>query len=404
MKIVYFDCFAGISGDMALGALVNAGVSIEELKTELSKLPNRDFAITATLRERSMISATKINVAVKPISRKSKPAKNQSKNIHHHSSGERTLDDIFHLIDHSTLAERIKDRAKKIFRTIAVAESHVHCTDIEKIHFHEVGAIDSIVDIVGVAICLEKLQIEEVYSSPIPLGKDSTIKTRHGVMPIPAPATIEILKGYPTRLTNIPFELTTPTGAAIIKTLSKGILEYESIVGQSVGYGAGTADIPDLPNLLRVIIAELKTSLHTDESYCIETNIDDMNPEFYPFVMEKIMNAGAMDVFLVPIIMKKGRPGILLNALVEPGRENPVIETIYRETTTIGLRITKTGRKKLPRVLKVIKTEFGDVQVKIVERDGRKIVVPEFEECRRIAIEKNIPLDTVYRAIQDRSE
>ncbi len=267
-------------------------------------------------------------------------------------------------------------------------------------HFHEVGALDSIVDIVGCAICLEACGIEAVYSSPVRLGSGGFINTQHGRMPIPAPATVEILKGYPTVLTSVPHELTTPTGAAIIRALSSGLLDDERLRVSAVGYGAGTNEFAEIPNLLRVIIGTLESPLEQEDILCVETNIDDMNPQAYPYVIELLLGAGAHDAYMVPIIMKKGRPGILLSAMVARTHLEAVVGVLYRETSTIGLRIQQTGRRKLPRRHLEAVTSLGTVKAKAVTRDGREVVTPEYEECKRIASERNIPLLDVMKTLE----
>ncbi len=332
MKIAYFDTIAGISGDMTLGALVNAGVSFDELNKELQSLAIGGFELQARHIERNGMTATKVDVVV-------------SEQPHYH----RHMKDIEELIDKSSLSKNVKERSKKIFREVAIAESKVHSTAIEKVHFHEVGAIDSLVDIIGVSICLEKLGIQAVYSSPIKVGNGGMVKSQHGTLPVPTPATMEILKDYPILLTDVPFELTTPTGAAIIKALSQGVLNMEKIRISAIGYGAAEREIGQLPNLLRVFIGSLDPNYIDDEIVSIETNIDNMNPEIYPYIIEKLLSAGANDAYLVPILMKKGRPGIILSALVERAKIDSILEIIYRETTTIGVRIQSVERKKLLR-------------------------------------------------------
>ena len=383
MKIAYFDTIAGISGDMTLGALVSAGIPIDDLISELRKLHLSGFELSAQHITRNGIVAVKVDVLI-------------SGQPHYH----RYLKDIEKLLDDSELSLTVKERSKKIFHEIAVAESNVHNTSIEKVHFHEVGAIDSLVDIVGASICLEMLGIQKVYSSPMKVGNGGMVKTQHGMLPVPTPATIEILKDYPVVLTDVPFELTTPTGAAIIKALSQGVLSAERIQVSAIGYGAGGRDIEQLPNLLRVFIGELAPEYVADEIVSIETNIDNMNPEIYPYIIEKLLAAGAHDAYLIPIVMKKGRPGILLSILAERARIDRILDIVFRETTTIGVRIQTVERKKLPRRHTKINTIFGPVSIKIVTVDGNEQKRVEFEECKRIASEKNIPLSEVYQILE----
>jgi uncharacterized protein (TIGR00299 family) protein len=383
MKIAYFDTIAGISGDMTLGALVSAGVPFDELNKELQALGIDGFELQARHVERNGMVATKVDVVI-------------SEQPHYH----RYLKDIEELIDKSSLTKNVKERSKKIFREVAIAESKVHNTPIEKIHFHEVGAIDSLVDIVGVSICLEKLGIQAVYSSPIKVGSGGMVKSQHGALPVPTPATMEILKDYPILLTDIPFELTTPTGAAIIKALSQGILTTEKIQISAIGYGAGGREIEQLPNLLRVFIGNLEPNYLADEIVSIETNIDNMNPEIYPYVIEKLISAGAHDAYLIPILMKKGRPGIILSTLAERAKIDRLLDIIFRETTTLGVRIQPIERKKLPRSTKQVQTSFGIVSAKVIIVEGKEQLRVEFEECKRIAAEKNLPLAEVYRKLE----
>jgi hypothetical protein len=384
MKIAYLDTIAGISGDMTLGAFISAGVSLDRLIAELGKLRLGGFEVTAKHLQRNGITAVRVDVVI-----------SEAPKYHRH------LADINAIIEGSDLNLAVKDRAKKIFHEVAVAEAKVHDSTIEKVHFHEVGAIDSLVDIVGTSICMEELGIERVFSSPVKIGNGGTIKTQHGVMPIPTPATSEILKGYPVILTDIPFELTTPTGAAIIKALSHGTLTFEQLRVSSIGYGTGTRELPGLPNLLRVVIGELEPRSDRDEIVVIETNIDDMNPEILPYVIEKLITAGANDAFLTPILMKKGRPGQLLSALVERSRMEEILSIIFRETTTLGVRIQHVERRKLARAQKSVQTSLGTVTAKSVIIEGVEKLIPEFEECKRIALEKNLPLKEVY-SILDR--
>ncbi len=383
MKIAYFDTIAGISGDMTLGAFISAGMSIDLLNEEISKLNLHGVELQAQHIVRHGITAVHVDVVI-------------SEHHHHH----RSLSHINSIIDKSALGETVKENAKKIFLELGKAEAKVHNTDIEKIHFHEVGALDSIVDIVGTAICVDKMGIGVVYSSPVKLGNGGFVQAAHGKLPIPTPATVEILKEYPTILTDIPSELTTPTGAAIIKTLSTGTLSLERLKVSAIGYGAGTKELEQVPNLLRVMIGELLPPYEQDELVLVETNIDDMNPEIYPYVIEKLLSKGAHDAYLIPIVMKKGRPGILLSALTSRSLLDEVANTIFSETTTLGLRIIPTERKKVHRENKMIKTRFGTVSVKSVVRDGEEKLIPEFEECKRISAENRIPLLEVYKQVE----
>jgi uncharacterized protein (TIGR00299 family) protein len=383
MKIAYFDTVGGIAGDMTMAAFVSAGMPFESLKAGLAALGIGGFELEARHVRRSAVDAVHIDVVLTAAER-----------------GHRHMKDVAAILDASTLPPGVKEKALSVFRVLAEAEAHVHGTTAEKVHFHEVGALDSIVDIVGSAVCLEEMGIEAVYSSPVRLGSGALIDTQHGRMPVPAPATLEILKGYPTVLTSVPHELTTPTGAAIIRALSRGVLDDERLRVSAVGYGAGSNEFAEIPNFLRVIIGTLEGPVEQDDILIVETNIDDMNPQVYPYVIERLLGAGAHDAYLVPIVMKKGRPGILLSAMVARSRLDDVVGVLYRETTTIGLRIRQTGRRKLPRRHIEAATSLGIVKAKAVLRDGREIVTPEYEECRRIASEKNLPLGEVMKILE----
>jgi len=383
MKIAYFDAFSGISGDMTIAAFLNAGLDEKEFISELSKLKLSGFEIEIKKVTKNGITATKFNVIVK-----------EKQKEHRH------LLDIFEIIDSSDLSEFVKRTSKEIFTNLAKAEAKIHNTSIEEVHFHEVGAIDSIIDIVGCAICIEKFEIEKIFTSKIPLGSGSFTQTQHGKMPIPSPATIELLKNFPVILTNLPYELTTPTGASIIATLAEYGLEKETIKIKSIGYGAGNFDIPNQPDLLRIIIGEIQQRFNEEKLLLVETNIDDMNPEIYPYVIEKLLHSGANDAYLVPVIMKKGRPGILLSALVNETKLDDILKVIFTQTTTLGVRIFEIRRKKLPREQKEIDTPFGKVKFKIAIIENSERLVPEFEECKRIAEEKNIPLIQVYKILE----
>ncbi len=383
MNIVYFDTFSGISGDMTLGAFLSAGLSIDDLTAEISKLNLEGVELQARHLQRHGIVAVKLDVVI-------------SAPQHHH----RHVKDIVGIIDRSSLSLQVKENAKKIFMEVAKAESKVHNVPMEKVHFHEVGALDSIVDIVGAAICFEKMNIGGIYSSPICLGNGGFVNTEHGKLPLPGPATLEILKDYPTVLTDIPFELTTPTGAAIIRAMSSGVISSEKIVVHSVGYGAGDREIPGHPNLLRVMIGEFVPEFTEDEVEIVEANIDDMNPEIYPFVIEQLLQHGALDAYVIPIQMKKGRPGTLLSAIVEKAKRDDVVKIFLSQTTTIGVRIFPASRKKAGRDVIQVLTSFGSVKVKKITFNGVERHMPEFEECKRIALEKGIPLVEVYKVIE----
>jgi len=378
MTIAYFDCFSGISGDMTLGALVDGGLSIDALRSELAKLNLPGYEIEVEMVKRSGIAATKVRIIIDNKEQKS-----------------RHLADILNIIDGSSLSDTIKRKSGMIFKRLGEAEARVHGTTTDKIHFHEVGAVDSIVDIVGSVIGLELLGISQIMTSAVNVGS-GTVQTSHGLLPIPAPATVDMLKGIPFYESSTTLELTTPTGAAIISTLGASFGPLPTMRVDRIAYGAGDKDLPDRPNVLRLMIGELAATYVEDTSIVIETNIDDMNPQVYDYVIEKLMQQGAQDVFLTPIIMKKGRPAILLSVLTDKSKADMILDTIFRETTSIGVRIQEVGRKKLGRELKEVDTIYGKIRVKISKHgDDILTATPEYEDCRKIAEEKQIPLKQV---------
>lgn len=381
MSIAYFDCFSGISGDMILGALVDAGLSLDALATELSTLPLKGYKLSAHKTERHKISGTKVEV--------------------HLTEDEPTrhLNDILSIIDRSTIGDELKNKAKNVFRRLAVAEAKVHNSSPEKVHFHEVGATDAIVDVVGAVIGLELLGVKEVYASPLRLGS-GFVQTDHGKIPVPAPATVELVRGIPTRRTRLESELVTPTGAAIITTLTRSFDTVPMMATEKVGYGAGSRMLQEIPNLLRVEIGQAQQLFLQDQSVIIETNIDDMNPEVYSHLVEKFLDEGAQDVYLSQVIMKKGRPGILLSVIVPPDSVHRMSSLILQETTTLGLRMHPVERLKAQRKSVHITTKYGPIQVKVAEFNGERRITPEYDDCRKIAIEKNIPLLHVYEEVR----
>jgi len=378
MAIAYFDCFSGISGDMTLGALVDAGLPIEVLRSELAKLNLPGYTITAEQVRRSGLAATKVHVV---LDEKEQPA--------------RHLSEIQKIINGSTLSSAVKQKSLSIFQRLAEVEAKVHGTTPEKIHFHEVGAVDAIVDIVGSVIGLEHLGITEIIGSPMNVGS-GTVHTSHGKLPVPAPATAELLKNIPIYSSSITIELTTPTGAAIISTLAASFGPLPQMSMSRIAYGAGNKDLPGQPNVLRLMIGEPVSAYEEDTSIVIESNIDDMNPQIYGHLIDTLMAKGAHDVYLTPIIMKKGRPAILLSVLTDKAKGTEILDTIFRETTSIGVRIQEVGRKKLSREVREIETSYGKIRIKISKRgDEIMTITPEYEDCKKLAEEKQVPLKTV---------
>ena len=378
MKIAYFDCFSGVSGDMILGALIDAGLDIRELESELGMLKISGYKIKTEQTARKGISGTKFSVDIIK------------------QNARRRLKDIVEIADQSDLDDDIKDLSKKTFKELATVEAKLHGKSIEEIHFHEVGGLDSIIDVIGSFIGIKKLGIEATYSSKVHVGT-GFLECRHGVLPVPAPATLELLKGIPIYSKGIEAELATPTGVCILKTLSKGFGIMPKMKVEKVGYGAGSRDL-EIPNLLRVYVGESdEGGYEEDEAIRIETNIDDMNPQLLAYASEILLKQGALDVFMIPIFMKKNRLGTMLSVLTTRDKLDDILATIFTETTTLGVRIHHLERKKLSREIVLMKIRFGDVKVKI-GKIGNQItnIAPEYESCKEIAVKQGIPLKDVY--------
>lgn len=380
MRVLSYDCFSGISGDMNLGAMLDLGIERDYLVKELKKLNLSGWEFQAEKDQRHGIMGTRVTIA---------------QTGHHHAH--RRLADIENILKNSDLTSKIKEISLKIFKKIADAEAHVHGIPVNDIHFHEVGAIDSIIDITGAAICYDALNVDAVHVSEIELGS-GFVKCEHGSLPVPAPATTEIIKGIPVKKGGVDFEATTPTGAAIISTLGTVFSKTFSMKIEKTGYGVGQKDHPDVPNLLRVSIGEITgNTTGGHDALLISCNIDDMNPEFCEYISEKLFNAGAQDISFSNIIMKKGRPGIVINVICETEIGDTVKEILFTESTTLGIRTIPFRKDTLSRELITIPTVFGNVIVKRSFYKG-KIVSwkPEYEECKRIAREKGIPVKEVH--------
>jgi uncharacterized protein (TIGR00299 family) protein len=381
MKIAYFDCFSGISGDMVLGALVDAGCELARLEAYLRRLPLTGWKISAEKVTRRGLAATNVRVETTE---------------HHHHRG---LSTILGLIDKSGLPPRVTERASKIFSRLGEAEAQVHNVSVEKVHFHEVGAVDAIVDIVGACIGFELHGIEEFACSALNLGS-GRVETQHGTLPVPAPATAELLRGAPTYSTGIGRELVTPTGAAIASTLAAHWGPMPPMTAAAVGYGAGTAELAEQPNVLRLFVGERAGreagAGWEDGVVVIEANLDDMSPQIYGYFVERALEAGALDVFTTPVQMKKNRPGQLLTVLCEPAAADRLTDLIFRETTTIGVRNYTARRRTLEREHVAVETPHGPVRIKVSRCNGHILnASPEYEDCRRIAGEKKVPLKQV---------
>ncbi len=386
--LAYFDCFSGISGDMTLGALLDLGVPLPWLRDQLAAMPLKDFRIDVQTVHRSGIAARQIMVADDG------------------TPEARCHEDIKALIASSPLPESVKRRSLDIFRRLAVAEAGIHGCEVEAVHFHEVGATDAIVDIVGAALCLDYLKISEVCASRIPLGR-GFVTCSHGRIPVPAPATLALLKNVPVYGTEVEAELVTPTGAAILTSLARSFAPQPPMSIDGIGYGAGRRPLEPGPNLLRVIVGRrlaestsAESGVEHDQVWVLETCIDDMNPEILGYCTERLFEDGALDVCLLPVQMKKGRPGTLLQVICHGDRREVLLRCILRETTTLGVRYHAAERRLLAREAVTVKTSFGDLTLKKVRQpDGAVRLVPEYEECRRIAREKNLPMRQVYDII-----
>jgi uncharacterized protein (TIGR00299 family) protein len=386
--IAYFDCFSGISGDMTLGAFIDLGVPVEWLINRLETIPLTGFEVLAETVSRSGIQAKSVEVRVKD------------------DTTSRHYKDIKSIIEKSSLSPEVKQKSLDIFDKIANAEALIHGCPRDKVHFHEVGGIDALVDIVGTVLSVHYLKIEKVMASAIPVGR-GFVNCQHGILPVPAPATLGILKGIPIYGTKIPHELVTPTGAAIIATLAESFEEIPDMIVEKIGYGAGKRDLELQPNLLRIILGtEITNSekgigvYQTDQIVILETCIDDMNPEVFGFLMERLFEKGALDVYWIPIFMKKNRPGTMVQVICPENCRDVLMACILSESSSLGVRYYHAKRRMLGRERIMVKTVYGEIAVKrITELDGSSRIVPEYETCKKIAIAKNLPLRMVYDAV-----
>jgi uncharacterized protein (DUF111 family) len=355
--LAYFDCFCGISGDMTLAALVDLGVPVDWLTDRLCRMPLAGFDMTVKPLTRNGIQAKIVQVDIKD------------------DRSSRDYAEIQNLIQNSNLSDRVKRKSLAIFKTLAEAEAAVHGCPTEKVHFHEIGGIDALVDIIGTVLCLEYLGIQAVRSSKIPLGS-GFVSSRHGTLPIPAPATLEILKNIPVYGSGVHQELVTPTGAAIVATLAESFDSLPEMIIQKTGYGAGTRDLEEMPNLLRIIV------------------------EIFGFVMDRLFEDGALDVYWIPVFMKKNRPGTMVQVLCPQNRREAIIDRLVTETTSIGIRYHDVHRRTLQRDPIEIETTFGTIRVKRITYPGGNVrIVPEYEVCKKIAYENDLPIRTVYDTI-----
>lgn len=379
MRVAHFDCFSGISGDMVLGALVDAGVPVDAIRAALDSL---GLPITLEIEKvkRNGIAATKVNVI----------APDQEEY--------RFLPDVEAIIARGKLTDSQRKLASQIFRRLAEAEAEVHGMPIEKVHFHEVGALDSIADIIGSAVGLDLLGVEKFTSRSVPPGS-GMVKCAHGLMPIPAPATANLLRGVPLASSPVKGELVTPTGAAILTSVVTEWTDSPVLTAERIGCGAGTRNPIEAPNILRLFVGETAVDAESDSVWVLETNLDDCPGEVIGFAIEEAFAAGALDVFTVPIQMKKHRPGVLLTAICDDANRAAVERVLFRETATFGIRRTQAARSKLHREAVTVETPWGEVKAKRGWRDGVSVITPEYEDCARVAREHGVALREVYKSV-----
>lgn len=411
MRIAYLDAFSGVSGDMTVGALLDLGTPLELIRAAVETLNIPGVDLASERVSRNGIGATKFHVRVDgrhpdPPADVPPQAHGHPHDTHGHThdhaapgviAGHRPYREIRRLLEDSLLAAPVKARALAVFARLAAAEGHVHQRDPEAVEFHEVGARDAIVDVVGAAVGFTYLGIDAIYCAPLPMGQ-GRVRSAHGVLPVPGPATMELLRHWPVRFEDGAAELVTPTGAAIIAALvTPGTVP--TLRPFATGYGAGDRVLADRPNLLRIVLGEIVEPAGADEVVVLEATIDDMNPQLFEHVIDRLLGAGARDVFLVPVIMKKSRPATLLRVLAAPAERERLAGIIFAETSTIGLRYATWQRMVLPRTQAVVETPYGPVQVKIaVAPDGTRNLAPELDDCRRVATERGVPLKLVHQA------
>jgi pyridinium-3,5-bisthiocarboxylic acid mononucleotide nickel chelatase len=384
MKTAYLDAFSGLSGDMLAGALIDCGADLAVLERALATLPVGGYRIATRRKVMSGIAAIKFDVDVSE------------------SQPERHFGEIKEMIERSGLSEPTRRRAIAIFEVLAEAEAKIHNTTPDHVHFHEVGAVDSIIDIVATAWGFEQLGVGEVMVSALPMGRGFA-RSQHGIIPVPAPATAELLAGYPVKLGDGAAEMVTPTGAAVIRALARPAEIPLTFEIEKIGYGAGTRELEDRPNVLRLMIGRERAVLETDELLEIAANIDDLSPQVYDHVMERLFAAGARDVTLTPTMMKKGRPAIILGVLAAPAHREAIARVIFEETSTIGLRFHSVARLKLHREIREVETRFGKIRVKVSgDHDHGAITIsPEYDDCRRVAVEQKVALRTVIEEARE---
>jgi uncharacterized protein (TIGR00299 family) protein len=378
MKIAYFDCFSGASGDMILGALIDAGLSSRLLRRELKKLGLPSVHLKATKVLKGGLTATQVVVEGKGETR-----------------SHRTLKEMLRIIDRSSLEPGIKEQSREIFRRIASVEGEIHRRPMEEIHFHEIGGLDSVVDIAGAVWGLRQLGIERIYVSRVNVGT-GFVKCEHGTIPVPSPAALSLMRGKPIYSSGVEKELLTPTGAALLSTLGSEFGTLPPMKVERIGYGAGRSDLPH-PNLLRVMIGTLEAAAGVERVMVVETNIDDMNPQFYDYVMEKLLALEVMDVFVTPILMKKNRPATLLTVICPAEKLASVTRFLFKETTTLGMRWHEEERARADREIITLQTKYGAIRFKLARWEGRLVnLSPEYEDCKKLATRTGIPLKDIF--------
>jgi pyridinium-3,5-bisthiocarboxylic acid mononucleotide nickel chelatase len=379
MKTAYLDCFSGISGDMFLGALLDAGLPFEILKEVLHSLPLEGYRLETQREDRGHIFGTRFLVEV-----------DKDKQVR------RDIEEIAKIIKAGRLSNDVEQKSIEIFEAIAREEGKIHNRAREEIHFHEVGAADSIIDIVGTLVGIEFFGIDSISASSLPLGS-GFVETAHGRIPLPAPATLALLKSIPVYDSGLGYELVTPTGAALVKGLAGAFGVMPPMIVENVGYGVGSRSLPDRPNLLRVLIGRDQTEDQVETVVMLEANLDDTNPEWIGFLMDRLFEAGALDVVFCPIQMKKNRPGILIQVMGKPQQRDSLMEILFRETTTLGIRFRYSQRKVLLRDTDEIESPWGKILAKkVVREDGSVFFLPEYEACRKIAEENGLPIKEIY--------
>ena len=386
LRAAYFDCYSGISGDMILGAMVDLGVDIKEIRNALKKINLKGYKLHSKKIQRNGLASTQITVKIE-------------NKKHQHSPPNRSFSDIRKLIDQSKLSLVVKNNSIEIFKRIAKVEAQIHNTTIQKIHFHEIGGIDSVIDIVGGVWAIESLNLDIIKSSPLNVG-EGFVNCTHGRLPVPAPATLKLLKGIPVFSNGVKKELTTPTGAAMIGFYAESFESIPTMTIKNEGYGAGSHVIPSIPNLLRVFVGDIIKD-KTNNLVMIETNIDDMNPEIFETVMESLFSAGALDVYLSAIIMKKNRPATKISVLAECRSREKLSKILLTETSSFGVRFYSVDRLILDREVKKLKTSYGLIKIKLGKLDGKIVqAAPEFEDCRKISRTKKLPVKKIYDEVQ----